>query len=60
MKGSFNMTNVKYELVRRNTVEDIPHLKITTIDDNGKREVSYLCPFRGYCFQVSAGIDGGS
>ncbi len=54
------MTDVKYELVRRNSVDEIPHLKITTVADDGKTEVGYLCPFRGYCFQVSSGIDGGS
>ena len=60
MKGSINMKMVKYELVRRNTNDEIPHMRITTIDDNGKTEVGYLCPFRGYCFQISSGIDGGS
>lgn len=53
------MTNVKYELVRRSSAEDIPHMKITTTDENGKTEIGYLCPFRGYCFQISSGIDCG-
>lgn len=49
---------VKYELIKRSSVEEIPHLKITVTTESGE-EIGYLTPYRGYCFQVSSELHGG-
>lgn len=37
---------------------DIPTLHIETTYENGEKRSRFLTPFRKYCFQVSATIDG--
>ena len=59
MKGTRNIVSAKYEIMHRESVDMIPHMKITLLNEEGEEiRVGYLSPYRRYCFQVSANDRG--
>lgn len=57
MKGN-NITNVEFTGITFEGHTDIPTLHIEATYETGEKRERFLTPFRKYCFQVSATIDG--
>lgn len=59
MKGTREVKSAKYEIMQRESVDMIPHMKITLLNEEEEEvRVGYLSPYRRYCFQVSANSRG--
>ena len=59
MKGTKEIGSARYEMMRRENADTMPHMKITLLNEEGEEiRVGYLSPYRGYCFQVSADSRG--
>lgn len=59
MKGTREVKYAKYEIMKRESADTIPHLKITLLNEEEEEvRVGYLSPYRRYCFQVSANDRG--
>lgn len=57
MKGN-NIVKVEFTGITFEGYTDIPTLHIEATYENGEKRERFLTPFRKYCFQVSATIDG--
>ena len=57
MKGN-NIVKVEFTGITFEGYTDIPTLHIEATYESGEKRKRFLTPFRKYCFQVSATIDG--
>ena len=59
MKGTREISSARYEIIRRESADTMPHMKITLLNEEDEEiRVGYLSPYRRYCFQVSANSRG--